>query len=364
MSVVVGSEHGQQGPTASRPTFLLVQVLRGLAALMVVAHHATILVFERIHLGHNWVNGGSGVDLFFVISGFVMTLSSEPLRQAPHATRTFLARRLERLVPLYWIATLAKVVILLVWPALEPYEIGSWEHVVTSLLFLPGFVHGVLHEPLLVVGWSLNFEMAFYLLFALALFSRRPPLWIVGPTLLLAVGFALAGKFVPIGWLSYYQSSLLLEFVGGMLLAATLQTLRRLPWPAGLLLVVVGLIPLWTLLTGWVFVWRGVLWGIPAMAVVAGVLVMESRWGRRMPRWALQIGDASYSIYLVHTFVLPVIGLALVHLHHSWRYEVTLLVILATVVSTGAGVVCYRWVERPINNWFKGQRQTAVPATA
>ncbi len=359
-----GDEHGQGGPTARKPVFFLIQVLRGFAALMVVAHHATILVLERLHLGHNWVNGSSGVDLFFVISGFVMALSAQPLLRAPHPARTFLARRLERIVPMYWIVTAAKVAVLCLWPASATNNLGSWQHVVSSLLFLPSLSFHLLYEPVLVVGWSLNFEMAFYALFSVALLLRKKPLWIVGPPLLLAGGCALAGVLAPCTWALFYQNSILLEFLGGMLLAGSLAHLRRVPWQLGLTLVVAGLLPLLFYLTGWVITRRGLIWGLPAMAVVAGVIAMEDRWGRRMPRWALKIGDASYSIYLVHTFVLPAIGLLLVHFRHSWRYEVKMVVVFCAVLSAGAGLLAYRWIERPINEWFKGRRRTAIPVTA
>jgi peptidoglycan/LPS O-acetylase OafA/YrhL len=82
-------------------TLLLVQVLRAIAALMVVAHHATIMTMERIDpTKSTWLSGAAGVDLFFVISGVVMTISAASLRKAPHPMRTFVRRRVERIVPL------------------------------------------------------------------------------------------------------------------------------------------------------------------------------------------------------------------------------------------------------------------------
>ncbi len=357
------NEHGQQGPTASKPVFLLIQALRGLAALMVVAHHSSILVLERLHLGYNWVNGGSGVDLFFVISGFVMTISSKPLRGAPHPARTFLARRLERIVPMYWIVTLARVVTLLVWPNSGRNDIGSWKHVLSSLLFIPSVSLHVVQEPILLVGWSLNFEMLFYLLFAVALLLRRPPVWIVGVPLLLAAIVDLLGVTVAQPWVAYYRRSMLLEFAGGMLLAQLLPQLRKVPWWLALGVVVLAFRPLWSFQESTILTMRGLVWGVPAVAVVAGLLSLEHRWGRHVPRWALRIGDASYSIYLVHTFVLPAVGLLLVHLRHSWRYEVTTLIAVSVVLSSLAGVLAYEGIERPINHWFKGRRKTAAPVT-
>ncbi len=357
------NEHGQEGPTASKPLFLLIQALRGLAALMVVAHHSSILVLERLHLGYNWVNGGSGVDLFFVISGFVMTISSKPLQDAPHPARTFLARRLERIVPMYWIVTLARVATLLLWPHSGRNDIGNWQHVVSSLLFVPSVSLHVVQEPILLVGWSLNFEMAFYLLFALALFLRRPPLWLVGAPLAFAAVIDLLGVPASQPWVAYYRRSILLEFAGGMLLAHLLPQLRKVPWWAALGVVLLAFRPLWFFQEPTILSMRGLVWGVPAVAVVGGILSLEHRWGRYVPRWALRIGDASYSIYLVHTFVLPAVGLLLVHLRHSWRYEVTMLIAISVVLSSLTGVLAYEGIERPINKWFRGRRRTAVPVT-
>lgn len=357
------NEHGQQGPTATRPVFLLVQALRGLAALTVVAHHSSILVLERLNLGYNWVNGASGVDLFFVISGFVMTISTAPLRSAPHAARTFLARRLERIVPMYWIVTLARVGTLLLWPGSGRDDIGNWRHVVSSLLFLPSLSWHLVQEPILIVGWSLNFEMLFYLLFAIALLVRRPPLWLVGLPLMVIAFVDLFGPAATQPWVAYYRRSILLEFVGGMLLAHLLPQLRKLPWFLAVGMILLAFAPLWFFHGGEIIAWRGLVWGVPAVAVVAGVLSLEARWGRYVPRWALRLGDASYSIYLVHTFVLPAVGLLLMHLHHSWRYEVTMLVFISVTLSSLAGVLSYEAIERPVNKWFKGRRRTAIPVT-
>jgi len=101
-----GVGHLQDGPTASRPTYFLIQVLRAIAALMVVVFHTTTMLADRNALPvREWVNGASGVDIFFVISGFVMTVSSAPLRKSRHPARTFMARRIERIVPMYWLVT-------------------------------------------------------------------------------------------------------------------------------------------------------------------------------------------------------------------------------------------------------------------
>ncbi len=365
MALGSGGQHGQEGPTASRPTFRLIQILRAVAALMVVAHHATIMLWERDHLPvGNWRNGAAGVDLFFVISGFVMTISSAPLLggAVAHPARTFLARRVERVVPMYWLVTTAKVLVLLLLPSLGLNALGSVRHVVCSYLFFPSFNPEHAMEPVVVVGWTLNYEMAFYLLFAVALAARWKPLWGMALPLSVLGTWRLAAPFVGPNWLWFYGNTLLLEFLFGMVLGAALPRLRRVPWPAGLGLAIAGFVPLLVWPTPIVSPLRGIEWGLPALAVVTGAVILEARWGARSPRWMLALGDASYSIYLLHTFVLPALGKLLSRVGGSWPGEVAVSLVAAVVLSAAAGWIAYRWVERPVTEWFKGRRRTAVPA--
>ena len=364
MMVGGGGQHGQAGPTANRPTFRLIQILRAFAAILVVTHHATIMLAQRNHMAiANWIEGASGVDLFFVISGFVMTVSAAPLRSAVHSARTFLARRLERVVPMYWIVTTIKLVVLLSVPSLGLNAIGSPGHVLASYLFFPSLNPQGLFEPVVIVGWTLNFEMAFYLLFAVALALRAKPVWVLTPLLL---GIALLPQlhgFVGPVWLSFFENTMLFEFLFGVLLALALPYVRRLPWLAGALLLLAGAGPLLLWREANFTYWRGLCWGVPALAMVAGAISLEGRWGSRSPRWALALGDASYSIYLVHTFALPAAGLLLRGLRMAWPADVIVAMVLAVALSTAAGLLSYQLVERPITAWFKGRRRTAIPAT-
>jgi peptidoglycan/LPS O-acetylase OafA/YrhL len=352
----------QAGPTAVRPAYRLIQVLRAVAAVMVVAHHTTILMFARQFWTGNWVNGGGGVDIFFVISGFVMTISSAPLRQAPHPARTFLARRLERILPLYWALTTFKVLTVVVAPALAANALGGWWHVAASYLMLPSLDPGRGMDPVLLVGWTLNFEMAFYVLFAVALATRTALLKVLAPALLLAALLATLKVPAP-GVTGFYLNTMVLEFLYGMVLATLLHRAVRVPEPLAWALALGGFYALCEL-PEVLFAYRGYTWGLAALCTVWGAVALERRWGPRAPRWLLELGDASYSIYLVHGFVLPLAGFALVRLatraHATERVELGCIVAFATL----CGEAVYRGLERPMMQWFKGRRKTAVPANA
>jgi peptidoglycan/LPS O-acetylase OafA/YrhL len=353
-------KHLQDGPTASRPTYRLVQALRAVAALMVVLHHSTILLADRLHTGVNWVNGGAGVDIFFVISGFVMTISSAPLAATKHPARTFLARRLERILPMYWIVTTLKVLLVLAAPALAINAPGTPWHVLGSYLMFPSY------EPVIIAGWTLNFEMAFYLLFAVALAWRVPVLRVAAPALLLAVLLGVTPPTRDRHLVPFYENSMVIEFLFGILLAKSLPTVRRIAWPVALAMAALGFATLILWVDPNYSIGRGVFWGVPALGVVCGAVALEAHIGRSAPAWLLELGDASYSVYLTHGLALPALGIALTHLAppaaplSALRHS-ALLVALVLCCAL-AGEATYRLVERPITDWFKGRRHTAVPA--
>ena len=353
-------EHLQDGPTASRPTYRLIQVLRAIAALMVVVHHAILMLHERNGLPvRNWINGGAGVDIFFVISGFVMTISSAPLRGTRHPARTFLARRLERIVPMYWLLTTLKVLLVLAVPMLAINGLGTPWHVIASYLFLP-----TAQEPVVVVGWTLIYEMAFYAMFVAVLALRASLLKTLAPVLVVLALLPLIPHLSLPAMAAWYAKTIVLDFLYGILLALGLRWVLRMPSALAIVLVVAGFVPLLIWPEPNFSFWRGVLWGLPAAGVVAGSLAMERRWGAKVPRWPLELGDASYSIYLVHGFVLPVFGVMLARLGDQWWGVLPVSVVVMVVLSAACGDGVYRLVERPITRWFKGRRRTAIPANA
>ena len=197
-----------------------IQVLRGVAALLVLVGHATtaLIVDQKAAAFPNFTVGPFGVDLFFVISGFVMVYSSERLFGHPDAPRKFFARRLARIVPLYW-ATSSVFIWFVV-----PY--ASTKSVLGSYFFTP---HVPSEAPLLFVGWTLIYEMFFYTVFSIALFARRRLAVVAGAGVFLVL-FALlmpAPKDASVGFFAppashsfgYLADPIIIEFVFGMIIA-------------------------------------------------------------------------------------------------------------------------------------------------
>jgi exopolysaccharide production protein ExoZ len=362
LPVAVTEAKARAAVQTDRRSLHLLQALRGVAAMMVIALHASTLVTERFGgKGRIWFSGAAGVDLFFVISGFVMALSSRSLGLGLGAAGEFMKRRIERVVPLYWLVTTFKVVVSVLAPVALLRGLGSGWHVFASYLFVPARNAAGLILPVVSVGWTLNFEMMFYALFALALACGIKPLRMLIPALLaLALGaiFVHPGASAVLAWCD----PIALEFLFGMLLYEAWQRRWRLPtglsWAALLLgSAVIVCIP-W----GEGSLLRPLVWGLPALAVVTAAVDLEERFGRRAPRWALEIGNASYSIYLTHTFALPVLASLMLHLRSPiWR-TMAPTILLGLLVSVASGVLVYRLVELPVIHFFRMRRVAAVGA--
>ena len=162
-------------------TLVSIQALRVIAAFMVLAFHVSLEV-AKLTPAAVLTPGSAGVDLFFVISGFVMLYSSERLFGRPWASAQFFKRRLVRIVPLYWLATTALVLLV------APF--AGTKAVIASLLFWPYPAGGA---PLLNVGWTLNIEMFFYLVFAAALLAKSRVVVTTTVSIFL-LGFARLGR--------------------------------------------------------------------------------------------------------------------------------------------------------------------------
>ena len=333
--------------------------MRGLAALMVLLLHATEVATERFGSRHqNWWAGAAGVDIFFVISGYVMSLSSDRLVLQKGGATEFLKRRLERVVPIYWIATTLKVVLLLCVPALGLRGLGGSWHVVASYLFLPSWntIHAAL--PVVPVGWTLNFEMLYYMLFALALAFKVPPLRMLTPLLIALALVPLAVRAREDALLTWCDP-ILLEFLFGMLLERAWRRGWRLQTSIAWF-VLGGALSLLVILPrqdGTPL--RPLMWGLPAVAMLAAGLSLEDSFGGRVPRWALWTGDASYSIYLTHGFVLPVVARVLEAMPWAGVRQTISIVFLSLALCLGAGWLFYHWVELPLIGFFRRRRTAA-----
>jgi exopolysaccharide production protein ExoZ len=346
--------------TASDRLFAL-QLLRAVAAIGVVISHVRYDFLHHFGLPDalpGFLNAGAaGVDLFFVISGFVMVYSSETLFGRDRASAIFLVRRVARIVPLYWLMSVAMIA----YVATRGFAASdtSPAHAALSFLFIPYPRPSGEMSPVYGVGWTLNYEMFFYSVFALCLGARRG-VTVARVAAILAV-LAIAGALLP-GLpvtLAYWVDPVVLEFAIGMLLALAYRSGVRLPvWVAapimiGGLVLVVANSGAWN---AWLPRWLG--FGMPAAMEVAALALAKRDIAIG---WIDRIGDASYALYLCHPIVIAVGRMASLkgYLNPAAMPWVYLCVIVAA--STVVALLLHRLVEVPLTG--RARRLLAALAT-
>lgn len=341
-----------------------IQALRAVAALLVVIGHSAhetqsiAAAVGRPAVDLSFANWGFGVDIFFVISGFIMVYTSADLFGRPGAWRLFLTRRIIRIVPLYWLLTTALLAGALIAPGLLNVPIGDWRHVLASYLFIPSLrIPGEI-RPVMALGWTLNMEMFFYALFAGALLLP----FRYG---MIALSAAI-GAFAAIGLvyrpeqvqLAFWTQSIILEFLFGCLLAVAYLKGARLAPPVAVALALFGLAGMFKT-AGEPALPEALRWGVPALLVVAGAaLCAGSTW--RPMLWLAIVGDASYSLYLVHPFVLRPFRSLWTHLIGG-ALPLGLYIVVAGLVATLASLLVYRWIERPTLRWAQARSRVSPP---
>ncbi len=320
-----------------------IQYLRALAALAVVVFHAA----ERT--GGHFAIGAAGVDVFFVISGFIMWVLSQ---RKPTTPARFLRDRVERIAPIYWIATGVMVAGALA--GLFPNMKLTLGHVLGSLFFVPhrSPSNGEIW-PVLVQGWTLNYEMFFYAVFALCLLL--PSRMRLAALASVFTGLAGLGLIRSSGnpFAATYTDPIILEFLIGAFIGK-LWLEGRIPSPAiGTALVIVALLGF--AFVGVTYIGFGPLaFGPLAAALLIGMLALEKSGAVRHVRPLAYLGDGSYSIYLWHTMAISVVA----KLAPMLGIPAAPAMLLAVAAGVAVGVGAYEMLEKPIGAAFKGFRKS------
>jgi peptidoglycan/LPS O-acetylase OafA/YrhL len=303
--------------------------------------------------------GNAGVDLFFVISGFVIVYASEPLFGRPGAPLRFFTHRAIRIVPLYWLVTTLYIAMAFGIPHFgKDYSLAT---VVASYLFVPlrgvdGYV-----EPVVGQGWTLNYEMLFYVVFTFAVWAPRRIAVALAATVLLAA--VIAGQIAApaSATLVFWSNPIVVEFLLGMAIALAYRDGVRLPQPVAVVIMIAG----FTLLALGNYAvhvsdQRLIMFGLPAALVVAGATF--GAFSLHATGWTLLavVGDASYALYLFHSFaVRGVLMLAartgLDVARHPWPYLAA-----AVIGAIAIAVAVHYTFERPVTRLL---RRLTQPAT-
>ena len=337
------------------------QVLRGWAALVVVLVHVGVQVEGRYGVWPlpRWTLAGSiGVDVFFCLSGFIMYYTSRADFGAAGAWRSFLVRRLLRIYPIYWAIAAATLAVgawpgshLNIWPRMS----AGW--LVKSLLLLPQTA-----PPLIQQAWTLVHEVRFYAVFGLLLLLPRR----IALAALSAWGLASLGVLVtsyvaqsrldsglPARALTYLCHPASLEFVAGAW-AAVIVSHRPTSRRFDSAILASGLIATASAMYWYVDAapdtkYAAVtLFAVPSFLLVLGSALAERRWRPRLPAWAVTLGDASYSTYLIHNLILiPVVWNLFPA--SAKRPTLTLLVCALTALIHVIALGVHIAIERPLH---------------
>ncbi len=375
---LVGREGANCSAIARPPLLHSIQALRGLAALLVVVFH---LVKFKVHFEDGSfqylfgnlpavTRGFVGVDVFFVISGFVMVYITQSFQRTPGSVLKFLYSRFSRIYPVWWIfAGLAALQLyltqgMMVRPEYETLVSSQSSYLAKSFFLIPQSAPIVLD-----IGWTLIYEMYFYLVFAVLLcFSKKSLLpalvaWFVG---ICAVAIVIPTPEVATSFATLASSPLTLEFlmgaIIGWLVIHGIYIFSNRIGVIGLSAFILFLFHDFGVLAAQPLWGKIVLFGIPTTMLVYGVVNAELKGKFKSPAWANALGDWSYSLYLSHLFVLSALGrifaklaeklpenlslyVDLGHPSNTAKYLFASVAICACIIFSG---LCYRLIEKPL----------------
>lgn len=331
-------------------------LLRVIAALGVVYFHIT----SEAGLALDWDVGSRGVDVFFVISGFIIAYigTTKP--------EQFFVRRVIRVVPFYWAATVFVFAIVAAAPHLFRTTQADPTHLAFSLFFIPREAPDGGMWPTLVLGWSLNYEMFFYVLFAISLrISRRyaPAITCVWILAFMAAIHAFANGNQT---LSFYAKPIVLEFCFGILVFYLFRWIeqhrdalaRVAVLKIALLIVFLGSLVAINVLEQYLrdSISRALIAGIPSFFIVLSALLLERIYGVVSKNKTIYLlGEASYIIYLVHPYIIYTV-LRLAKLDSTLSVPVITALILGLIVLTSAiSVAIHVWFEKPVMAFLRAR---------
>ncbi len=338
--------------------WLSIHYLRAIAALAVVLHHLPKYLSDHgVKPSLIFEGGASGVDVFFVISGFVMYHSAAHLNGRA-AGIDFIVKRIIRVVPIYWIFTLSLFLIAIISPSVFKSLIVNNELLLKSLFFIPYFDARGLMRPIISQGWTLNFEMLFYTTLSLFIFFRfqnaamKCVFFLITASTLIFFSIGSEQKNF-----TYLFSPIVIEFCMGVLLAyfikkGLISRFSKLNASviAGILILISAFMysvadtkSLWSV--GFTRLWE---WGLPAFFLVSGLVVYETKNRISNINIINILGDASYIIYLSHGLLFSVVWKSGVHFLSSPTIQLVFMFVLPILF----GVLLHFVMEKPVTKYL------------
>jgi exopolysaccharide production protein ExoZ len=326
--------------------FTSIQYLRGLAAAAVLLFHLS----ERF--GGEFKVGAAGVDVFFVISGFIMWVTTAGRNWSP---QQFMRRRFIRIVPLYWIVICVTALAILLRPQFLFAHDLSMHNFFGSLSFFTDVRNDEFH-PVVLQGWTLTYEMAFYVVFGIALLGAgQIRFWSIGAAF---TSLVLLQPLISNEKLHVLANPIILEFVFGMAIGRLWLSGFAVPVYAAAGLMLLSALALASADYIAPSLPRLIRWGVPGALLVAGSVFAESIFKNRSFAPLRLLGDASYSVYLWHILAIAALDGLLLKMKLPWSFHVAGVGLLAL----GLTVVLYFLIEKPLVQFFVKIDRNASPA--
>ncbi len=307
-----------------------IQVLRFFAAFSVMMVHLPVFEF-----------GIWGVDIFFVISGFIMMYVTE------NNEKFFLLKRIFRIVPLYWILTLGVFALAIFVPDVLNNTTANIVHLIKSLFFIPFDKNGTGHFPILFLGWTLNFEVIFYFLFSLSLVFFKENRMIACSIFIII--FLVFNKIFSEKNFVFetYANDIFIEFIFGMILFTIWKKYKnKISTNLSNHFICLAILLVSIFILNYYNFSRSVSYGLPSLILAVYFLFFLNHL--KFPKILVSLGDASYCIYLLHPYVIQFFYKILEINEYDIIIELVFTLIISVIVFI-VSLLIYKFIEFPIN---------------
>lgn len=316
------------------------QIFRGLAALSVVFFHTAGGVNFFVQKIPDWLNailmhGFLGVDFFFILSGFIIMNSHFDDEKSFASLKVYLAKRFIRIFPPYWIISFILFLGYILIPQLSQ---GNRTNIglISSLFLLPSD-----YPPLLIVAWTLIHEMIFYLIFCVYFISNRLFLALIITWIIAIVGANSLGITEKSQTFLYILNPINLEFICGMGVA---YLVRFISSRYAIFILILSMV-LFAIIWPYAVECR-ILFGLSFALMVLSVVLIEHEGNIHFPFWLILIGDASYSIYLIHNPIVSLTSRMVANFKDMIGWQLGL--VAGVIASLAIGIAFHLLLEKPL----------------
>ena len=304
----------------------IIEFSRFLAAMLVMCVHIPVFGF-----------GAFGVDIFFIISGFVMMHSTET------TSSNFFKKRLIRILPNYYIFTLGVFILALKFPHLLNNTTADLNHLLKSLFFIPFNKNETGHFPILFLGWTLNLEMLFYSIFALSLMINKKYRGFISSYILLTI--FLISAYINSFPLKAYNDFIVFEFILGMIIYLIIFKKNYIESFLMLLAIIIGCLFHEINLNN-----RLLTYGLPSMIIM--FLMILKFQNLKLSKFILMLGAGSYSLYLTHPYIIQFFD-RFTNWFSGDFLQKSLSIFLCVILTNTFAILTYKYYELPIRRYFR-----------